>query len=148
MSILIKNMEMPKCCDVCQFCAWSSFHQTAACEVHDNEPCFDDFSVEYRKKRSNICPLVKFSKNEDAISRQGAIDVAFDIFPDDEYFREQFVKSIEALPSTQPENIRCKDCKYAINNGTSEMMCKNSRTRVVDTNNNFGCIFAERRTNE
>ena len=70
MSILIKNMEMPKCCDVCQFCAWSSFHQTVACEVHDNDPCFDDFSVEYREKRSNICPLVKFSENEDAISRQ------------------------------------------------------------------------------
>ena len=37
----------------------------------------------------------------DLISRQAAIDVAFDIFPDDEYFREQFVKGIEALPSAQ-----------------------------------------------
>ena len=39
----------------------------------------------------------------DMISRRDAIDVAFDIFPDDEYFREQFVKGIEALPSAQPE---------------------------------------------
>ena len=41
----------------------------------------------------------------DAIGRQAAIDVAFDIFPDDEYFREQFVKGIEALPSAKPEPL-------------------------------------------
>ena len=52
----------------------------------------------------------------DLIDRQTAIDVAFDIFPDDEYFLEQFVKSIEALPSAQPEResakfIRWMECK-------------------------------------
>lgn len=135
---------MPNKCSECPFC-------NLAGKRMERLLCMFTLKSEVRELIDNRlpeCPLVELPENEDAISRQGAIDVAFDIFPDDEYFREQFVKSIEALPSTQPENIRCKDCKYAINNGTSEMMCKNSRTRVVDTNNNFGCIFAERRTNE
>jgi len=42
------------------------------------------------------------------IYEEDAIDVAFDVFPDDEYFREQFVKGIEALPSAQPERIKGK----------------------------------------
>jgi len=40
----------------------------------------------------------------DLISRKEAIDVAFDVYPDDEYFRELFVKSIQALPSAQPDS--------------------------------------------
>ena len=49
----------------------------------------------------------------DTISKQTAIDVAFDIYPDDEYFREQFVKRIMALPSAQPQKMKGKwiDCK-------------------------------------
>ena len=53
----------------------------------------------------SVQPVAKDTNvlNNDTISRAEAIDVAFDIFPDDEYFREQFVKSIEALPSAQPD---------------------------------------------
>ena len=46
----------------------------------------------------------------DLIDRQAAIDVAFDVYPDDEYFRELFVKGIEALPSAQPEQTDCPYC--------------------------------------
>ena len=48
---------------------------------------------------------------DDLISRQAAINVAFDVFPDDEYFREQFVKGIEALSPAQPEQqwIPCSE---------------------------------------
>ena len=49
------------------------------------------------------------------------------------------------LPSAQPEIIHCRDCKYAINIGTPDMMCKNSKAWVVATDNDFGCVFAERR---
>ena len=58
MSVLIRGMKMPKCCDVCQFSGWSNLHQTALCKVRDYEPCFEDFSREYTSKRSNSCPLV------------------------------------------------------------------------------------------
>ena len=103
MSILIKNMEMPKCCGVCQFCAWSSFHQTAACEVHDNDPCFDDFSVEYREKRSNICPLVEFSESEDAVSRQAVIKLINHRNYHLDNFDETYVMigDVERLPPVQ-----------------------------------------------
>lgn len=52
------------------------------------------------------------------------------------------------LPSAQPEIIRCEYCKFAINVGTTDMMCKNSKGWVVATDNSFGCILAERRTDE
>lgn len=58
MSILIKGMEMPECCDVCTFSDWSNLHQTACCKLTGYESCFDDFSHEYNKRRSDDCPLV------------------------------------------------------------------------------------------
>ena len=62
MSVLIKGMEIPKCCDVCQFSDWSNLHQTAMCKIYDYEPCFEDFSREYTSKRSNNCPLLELPK--------------------------------------------------------------------------------------
>ena len=59
MSILIKNMEMPKNCNECKFGAWSNLHQTAACKRHDFDPCFKDHSREYMEKRADFCPLVE-----------------------------------------------------------------------------------------
>ena len=73
----------------------------------------------------------------DLIDRQTAIDVAFDIFPDDEYFLEQFVKSIEALPSAQPEIIRCKDCRH---NHNCDIQYH------AQAGDMFFCAGAERRT--
>ena len=55
--ILIDNMDMPKCCDVCMFGGWSNLSQTGACKLKDFEPCFADFSDEYKSKRANFCPL-------------------------------------------------------------------------------------------
>lgn len=69
MSVLIKGMKMPKCCDVCQFSDWSNLHQTALCKVHDYELCFGDYSQEYKSKRSNNCPLVELPKHGDLIDR-------------------------------------------------------------------------------
>ena len=127
MSILIKNMEMPKCCDACQFCAWSSFHQTAACEVHDNNPCFDDFSVEYREKRSNICPLVEFSENEDAISRQTAIEAAEKESQVDGAYGYMDTKSIidmlKALPPVQPK-IKWTSISEKLPDEGIDVLCK------------------------
>lgn len=58
-SVLIHGMEMPNCCDKCGFGRWSNLHQTAACAIHNYDACFEDFSVDYRKKRSEFCPLVE-----------------------------------------------------------------------------------------
>lgn len=59
MSVLVKGMEMPECCDACVFSYWSNLHQTAACKLLEYNPCFDDFSREYKFKRSCNCPLVE-----------------------------------------------------------------------------------------
>ena len=58
MSILIKGMKMPECCDKCFFAAWSKLHQTAWCDLKRG-PTFSDYSVEYRTKRANFCPLLE-----------------------------------------------------------------------------------------
>ena len=58
MSVIVKGMRMPENCDVCCFGDWSNLHQTASCKLKGYEPCFSDYSQEYRAKRSTICPLV------------------------------------------------------------------------------------------
>lgn len=59
MSVLIKNMEMPSRCYGCPFTEWSNLHQTMACLRYNSEPCFEDHSREYFKKRADFCPLVE-----------------------------------------------------------------------------------------
>lgn len=81
----------------------------------------------------------------DYISRQAAIDVAFDIFPDDEYFREQFVKGIEELPPAQPEIIRCKDCEYGEQDEIGRWYCRGLGCQMGDDDGNGFCSGAEKR---
>ena len=59
MSILIKGLIMPSCCDGCTFSDWSNLHQTASCKLHDYDPCFADHSREYGDKRADFCPLIE-----------------------------------------------------------------------------------------
>lgn len=59
MSVLIKGLIMPSCCDGCTFSDWSNLHQTASCKLHDYDPCFTDHSREYTDKRADFCPLVE-----------------------------------------------------------------------------------------
>ena len=59
MSILIKGLIMPSCCDGCTFSDWSNLHQTASCKLHDYDPCFADHSREYVDKRADFCPLTE-----------------------------------------------------------------------------------------
>ena len=63
MSVLIKGLIMPICCDGCTFSAWSNLHQTASCKLHDYAPCFADHSREYTDKRAEFCPLVEIPEH-------------------------------------------------------------------------------------
>jgi hypothetical protein len=63
MSVLIKGMKMPENCDVCRFADWSNLHQTASCKLKDYQPCFSDYSREFKTQRSTICPLVDLGKH-------------------------------------------------------------------------------------
>ena len=74
MSVLIKGLIMPSCCDGCTFSDWSNLHQTASCKLHDYDPCFADYSREYTDKRADFCPLVEIPEpHGDLIDRDAMI---------------------------------------------------------------------------
>lgn len=54
---VILNIEMPECCDLCLFGCWSNLHQTAGCYLMSDTQMFDDFSTEYKTRRSVNCPM-------------------------------------------------------------------------------------------
>ena len=79
MSVMIKGMKMPKCCNVCIFSDWSNLHQTAACKICEYDPCFDKFSKEYLTKRANFCPLVEvLTPHGDLIDRD-ALNLEYEV---------------------------------------------------------------------
>ncbi len=89
----------------------------------------------------------------DAISKASVCEILADIYPTD---GEKVVavkevdkayEAIQQLPSAQPEIIRCKDCRYLIDEGDG-YTCDNSKGWVVGTDTCFGCVYAERRTDE
>ena len=92
----------------------------------------------------------------DTIYRQAAIDTLADMHcksDEDGYvwiIRSDAWARIDALPSAQPEIIRCKDCKwckelYDSFDGTPYWMCKNWD---AETDTDGFCYEAERRTDE
>ena len=91
----------------------------------------------------------------DLISRQAAIDIAMndrliinamDSANDGDIHRTKraIVRLLASLPSTQPEVICCKDCKWFGNIGCAISIVDDSDK---PTGNDF-CSFAERRTDE
>lgn len=74
MSVLIKGMDMPSCCDGCSFSDWHNLHQTVCCKMRDYEPCFADYSREYEEKRSNDCPLVEIPTPHGDLIDRDALD--------------------------------------------------------------------------
>ena len=65
MSVLITGMQMPDNCDVCLFSDWSNLHQTALCKLNGYLPCFADYSIDYKTRRSDICPLVDLGNDDE-----------------------------------------------------------------------------------
>lgn len=75
MSVLIKGLIMPHCCDVCTFSNWSNLHQTASCKLHDYDPCFSDYSREYTDKRADFCPLIEIPEPHGDLIDRGALNI-------------------------------------------------------------------------
>ena len=91
------------------------------------------------------------SKDGDMISRQAAIDAAhknydtiLDFKSDGRTVADSFEDIINALPPAQHEIIRCKDCRFLIDEGDG-YMCGNPKGWVVGTDACFGCVYAKRR---
>ena len=62
--------------------------------------------------------------------------------------RAEAMIALMRLPSVQPEIIHCKDCRFLIDEGDGYYMCGNSKGWVVGTDAEFGCVLAERRTDD
>ena len=77
----------------------------------------------------------------DTVYRQAAIDAMCSACWDwcDEGVCKR-VSAIQQLPPAQPEIIRCKDCKYADDDG----VCQHSMALVIQDDDDF-CSRAERR---
>lgn len=58
MSVIVRDMKMPKNCNECDFCHWSNLHQTGICDRCGDEPVCPDYGTDYRKTRARFCPLV------------------------------------------------------------------------------------------
>ena len=87
----------------------------------------------------------------DCISRQAAIDALKDWY--DGMFISSFrgiEKVIDALPSAQPEIIRCKDCKNWDTTWTNDFSPNYHYCPMVDgvRKEDWFCADAERRTDE
>ena len=101
------------------------------------------------------CNKLATDLQSDTISRQAAIDAL--IKADYEFTgilseprARRFEQTINALPSAQPEIIRCKDCKHLKRSETNRrlMMCQR-RGRLLNLVSELDfCSKAERRTDE
>lgn len=95
----------------------------------------------------------------DPIERQAAIDALTrkmvsiptagekDLMGDVNRIRAEDISVIRQLPSTQPEIIRCKDCKYNSNTCGNYVNCDIIPQMFGRTVDNY-CSMAERRTDD
>lgn len=85
----------------------------------------------------------------DLISRQAAIDALMEILDRPNHaeflYTDEICKALKALPSAQPEIIRCKDCKYRDENWR-RVSVRWLPCMEVLAGSNWYCGSAERRT--
>ena len=90
---------------------------------------------------------------DDTISRQGVLRL-LNAVPSEEFAtKAMLISGVNALPSAQPEIIRCKDCKHWTNNiGDSKLKdnyCNDeAHGFYYQCSEDDYCSFAERRTDE
>ena len=166
MSVLIKNMEMPKGCiyandnDQTEYCPLLNHDDVPFCQYIESEP---EIAIGIGE-RPVYCPLSDVPEPcENTVSRQAAIDAVMQYCPDDDGscskadrdIRE-LLDDIENLPSAQPEIVRCKDCIFGhlyfdVYNGVADswIECRNPNGLNRDVADDGYCYAgAERRTDE
>ena len=95
--------------------------------------------------------LRESATDADTISRRAAIDEAYEIIIDGQKFEVVQVETLMGLPSTHPEIIRCKDCRYGVDYyHEGDCYCSNPKwgLKYFGGSWEFYCADAERRTDE
>ena len=86
------------------------------------------------------------------ISRQAAIDVLHEYFDGmletDTWSPCDVYGLIEALPSAEPEIIRCRDCEYGEQDHDGDWFCRSYGFQMGRHDGSGFCSEAERRTRE
>jgi len=95
---------------------------------------------------------------DDVISRHAAIDALLEevrlvdgyyVENDEVIDKDDAIEAIRLLPSAQPENIRCYECKHGIHSGCGDVyICHVSPELVMEHAGDFYCGYAERKTDE
>lgn len=106
------------------------------------------------------------NRMNDTISRQAVIDEIKEIYEwHDNVTKERIIEHFKQLPSAQPEIIRCKDCKHwrqqtnyqgaPLSFGFCEsddmwrsLYGETYEVSHIDTDEDFYCGYAKRRTDE
>ena len=95
--------------------------------------------------------LRESATDADTISRRAAIDEAYEIIINGQKFEVVQVETLIGLPSTHPEIIRCKDCRYGVDYyHEGDCYCSNPKwgLKYFGGSWEFYCADAERRTDE
>lgn len=100
-----------------------------------------DHIADTGKMAEQTAEIAQNVRDEDLISRKAAIDAVIDEFKRSPTPAIRAKLRLEALPSAQPEIIRCKDCRF--NDGTAYCVF-----HFRDVNSNDFCSWAERRSDE
>ena len=129
------------------------------CEILDYGKHWDGHT-EKDVTRLLSLPDVPDTNVGDLISRQAAIDAIEKYnfnFPE---YMERFVtelrdgmkedlkEDIAELPSAQPEIIRCKECKYGVQDEDKRWYCRSLGCQIGNEDGSGYCADAERRTDE
>ena len=154
MSVLIKNMEMPKGCiyandnDQTEYCPLLNHDDVPFCQYIETEP---EIAIGI-DERPVYCPLFDVPEScQDTVSRAAAIDALDEIESEIAngygYQYPKWRKYFCELPSAQPEVIRCKDCKhykFADNRAFGFPVKRCEWTGFEDVDNDDFCSRAER----
>ena len=94
-------------------------------------------------------PTIASEPCEDAVSRQAAIDAVSNGCQEWRGIFGRCEENILALPTAQPENIKCYECKHGIHSGCGDVyICNVSPELVMEHTGDFYCGYAKRKTDE
>lgn len=136
------DMEMPK------FCWWMDGDDYRKCPMVDGKNgcclhsnvCYATWEEQYKH-----CPLHEVT-DSDTISRRQAIDALMEILDRPKHaeflYTDEICKTLNGLPSTQPEIIRCEDCKHWSRESICDGFCSEDCMRHDEE---FYCGYAEER---
>ena len=94
-------------------------HKSVTRSKHDEHVAFCDYLIEYVKQVPTHTTQSNTLGALDCVSRQDAIDAVKEYFMFSPREGRECAKAIERVPSVHPDVIRCKDCKWRINQDES-----------------------------